>query len=177
MRPMNSPLAAAGFLLVLTTGAFAAPILSESSVGGHGGYWTPNAYGPWTPGSAFHPWHRPHGLDLRAGHLAKDHGSHGAANLPFGLGRLDEGYPIPSRLCGGAPGAGLSQYPSEGPSEAPDLEDGQPGEDGSDTRISATGDLDRKANPIPAVPEPGSLALLGAGALGLLAARGLLKDH
>ncbi|MBW8886680.1 MAG: PEP-CTERM sorting domain-containing protein [Fibrobacteres bacterium] len=53
----------------------------------------------------------------------------------------------------------------------------QPGDDGSDARIAATADLDRNANPIPAVPEPGSLAMLGAGALGLLAARGLLKDQ
>ena len=90
---------------------------------------------------------------------------------------MDEGYPIPARLCGGAPGAGLSQYPSEGPAEAPEPEDNQPGENGSDAQIAATGDLDKQANPIPAVPEPGSLALLGAGALGLLAARGLLKDH
>lgn len=179
MRPMNSLPAAAGLLLVLATGSFSAPIHSETSVGGHGGYWTvPATYDPWAPGWIGHRGHRSPGLAPRDRGLAKDHGGYGAANLPFGLGRMDEGYPIPSRLCGGAVGTGLSQYPLEGPdSETPDLDVTQPGDDGSDARIAATADLDRNANPIPAVPEPGSLAMLGAGALGLLAARGLLKDQ
>ncbi len=174
MRPMNSLPAAAGLLLVLATGAFSAPIFPEPSEG-HGGYWSlQGAFSPWAPGRAFHPWHHSHGLDLQALRYASEH-RHGAANLPFGLGRLDEGYPDDSRLCGGQPGAGLSQYPAEGPApETPDF-GGAPGEQGSDTQIAATGDLDPKSSPIPAVPEPGSLAMLGAGALGLLAARGLLK--
>jgi len=178
MRPMNSLPAVAGLLLVLATGTFAAPITSDPPEGGHGGYWTlPAAYAPWTPAWAFHPAHRSHGWDLRAWRLAYDHPSHGAVILPLGLGRLDEGYSVQSWLCGGAPGAGLSQYPLAGPPETPDLEETQPGNEGSETQIVPTGDSDRKSNPIPAVPEPGSLAMLGAGVLGLLAARGLLKDH
>jgi len=149
---MNSLPAAAGLLLVLATGAFSAPITSEPSESGHGGYWTqPGPFDPWAPGWAFHRGHRPHGLDLWAGRPANDQRSQDA---------------------------GLSQYTLECPaSGAPDLEATQPGEDGSDTQIASTEDLDRKSNPIPAVPEPGSLAMLGAGALGLMAARKLLKDQ
>lgn len=172
MRPMKSLPAAAGLLLVLSTGAFSAPIYSGPSEG-HGGHLTlPGAYFPWAPGRVLHFKHRSHGFDLRAWQYDNEH-RHGAPNLAYGFGRLDEGYPVDSRLCGGHPGAGISQDPVEVPApEATDW-DGTPGEDGSDTQIAST--VDPKSDPIPAVPEPGSLAMLGAGGLGLLAARGLLK--
>jgi len=135
--------------MVLATGAFSAPILSEPIVGGHVGYWAPRAYHPWAPGLTVHRVHHPHRFvfgDWRPTDKA---------------GGLDAGF---SQCLWGNPAA-----------EAPDMDESQPGEDGPESQIAATGDLEHKSDPIPAVPEPGSLAMLGAGGLGLLAARGLLK--
>lgn len=86
---------------------------------------------------------------------------------------------------GGAPGADLADFPAP-------PRTGFPGRHGTDAEEPETDDGDHgvppaigydrdarpdPASPIPAVPEPGSLALFGAGALGLLAARALLKDR
>jgi len=156
MRLMNTLPAAAGLLLLLAAGTFAAPIGSEPA-GLNGGHWTiPATYAPWDQGWAFHRAHRPHRLDLRVYLLQYGYHSQGAVTGPWNFRRPDEEYPVRPWLCGGEPGAGLSQYPSDDDPvvEAPD-----------------------EGNPVPAVPEPGSLAMLGAGALGLIVARSLLKNR
>jgi hypothetical protein len=170
--------AASGLLLWLATGSFAAPIVAEHSEGGRGGYWSmPITQPPCAKAWAFGAAHHSHGLNLRAWQPGSAHRGHEVAHPPLGLGKWDEQFRVRPWLCGGVSGEGSSQYLSEGPdSETPDFEEPQTGDDDAATRISASGDLDR-ANPIQAVPEPGSLAMLGAGVLGLLLARRVLKDH
>jgi hypothetical protein len=100
---------------------------------------------------------------------------------PAGLAKRPwSGFRFHRDLCGKAPGAGLVGFGPEGPelndalNDADDEEETEVGETGEPV-IAATGTGVDAAPEIPAVPEPGSLALMGAGILGLAAAGALRK--
>lgn len=147
MRSMNLIPAAAGLVLALAAGTSAAPISPDQSFGAPGAAW--NASSDFPP--------RPRLWGLRHHHV------HGKAL---------QNEPITSWFSGGLDG---SQEVAEDPRDQ-DSDEPDPGEeDGSPQIIVAGLDTHPQQPMVPAVPEPGSLALLGAGALGLLAARALLK--
>lgn len=74
-------------------------------------------------------------------------------------------------LKNGYGGQEVAEDPRDQNGEEADADDA----DGSPTAIAADLNVNPQPPMVPAVPEPGSLALLGAGALGLLAARAVLK--
>jgi hypothetical protein len=112
-----------------------------------------------------HGWasHRPNrfasnACDLQALLNEYARGTHAPMPGKPGIGPLDLDYPHPAIADNETPGG------------QPDLPD--PDEDESETDIAAWHDDARLPDPItPAVPEPGTMALMGAGALGLLAVR------
>lgn len=80
--------------------------------------------------------------------------------------------PITSWFCAGSDGSQeVAEDPRDQDNDEPDPVEG----DESPEIIVADLDTHPQQPMVPAVPEPGSLALLGAGALGLLAAHALLK--
>ncbi len=85
-------------------------------------------------------------------------------------------------LCGKAPGAGWFTFrPDEPgvPMEAvePDEESADSDEEETQAWVAEScGKYGESKHNIPAIPEPGSMALMGAGLLGLLAARTILKN-
>jgi hypothetical protein len=174
------PVLRAGFalLLALAVRTPASPILGGHPEAGPQYHWThpadrfQHAYG-WNA----HDKHRHHHLDLHA--LVQGYGRRTSGSLAMNWGpeRMEDAYRAPHGVCGGSPGAGLVHFWPEGPAlndpddeEEPESEDaGKPVIAGEwhDGSVSAPG--------IPSVPEPGSLALMGAGMLGLAAAGAFRK--
>jgi len=148
---MNLISAAAGLALALAAGTSAAPISPDQSFGAPGAAWT-------APGD-FPP--RPRLWGLR--HVHRPHG------------KTSHSDPLTSWFCGGPDGSQeFAADPRDQESDAPDADEAGQGDE-SPTVIAADLNVNPQQPMVPAVPEPGSLALLGAGALGLLAAHALLK--
>jgi PEP-CTERM motif len=100
--------------------------------------------------------------------------------FPAALGKDPwSGFRFHPALCGKSPGAGVTPaVPEETEASLPEVGQGSPDEEDSPALIADTrGDSGPSQQGIPAVPEPGSLALMSAGLLGLMAARSLLKDR
>lgn len=154
MRPMNTLPAAAGLFLVLASGTFAAPISSDQTGNGCFGNWAvPSYLTPREQAWAFHPAHRPHKAHLRPSFLQGDHPGLGAVDIPWG------------------PHGAIHHETRELLPDLPDT-DADPDDGGP----AAIADQDPGPSPsVPTVPEPGSLAMIGAGALGMLAARAFLR--
>jgi len=156
---MNIFQAAAGFSLVLASGSFAASISSDPTGNGCFGNWTVSSYlSPRDLGWAFHPAHRPHMAKLRPSFLQGNHPGLLSVDIPWG------------------PHGAIHHGTQEQLPDLPDTDADPEDEDDGPTAIPAIADQDPEPyTPIPTVPEPGSLAMIGAGALGMFAARAFLR--
>jgi hypothetical protein len=179
MRNWKTNSAVLGLGLVLAaSGAQAGLIPSGYMQGPDFGRWNVPArhdgHGYW----AFHrPARQAYGLDLRALLDQYSRRTHSLVPQAAHVGRLDEDYASAPGLCGGAPGAGLADGgPADTVQGGNEEEESEP-EDESGTELAAEDPGRLPASRLPTVPEPGSMAMLGAGALGLLAARAVLKKR
>jgi hypothetical protein len=177
MKREFTAMAALGLFLALAAGTQASPInpyrpeLNAHALAAHS-----EAYGlqslVWgNPGAHRHARFGIHPSAPRNGH--PDFG------LPAGLGKDPwAGFRFHPALCAKSPGAGIvPEVPEETEASVPDVE-GTPDEEESPTWVADTRtDSGEAPQGIPAVPEPGSMALMSAGLLGLMAARSVLKGR
>jgi hypothetical protein len=175
MKSFSAPYAAFGLIMGLAAQIHASPIgpispsVKSSSVLAH-----PEAYGLRSLG-----WGIPHTHQHHAAQPASfRHDGFGFTDIAHGLGSDPwSEFRFHPALCGGAPGAGLAHFPAdEADAIEPVAENADADEDGAQASISDTRIDSGESEPgIPAVPEPGTLAMLGAGMLGLMAAHKLLR--
>jgi hypothetical protein len=182
MKPML-PTSALGLVLALALGAPASPLSWESPGAGPQPRWiVPAGYFPHAYAWGHHAPHRRHRLDLHALLLRYGRQPSGSLPLNYGSDRFEDAYPPRQGMCGGWPGAGVVRFEPDGPALPPmgaaadEAEEKDQGDgDAGAPIIAAWNDGGVSPAEIPAVPEPGSLALMGAAMLGLTAAGALRK--